>query len=208
MPLGIVLCLWLAIDKQVFTEEIFDVPEKFVRSLNVDEPIRYGRKVSQNRRAMYAWIRDETPTDSVFITPYLPEFWIYAEREQVAGFRHPPHDRRLIEWQQRLEALNGFQPFIRRGFNIKKELSDNEGSLTVAQILRIRDRYGATHYLAKQRRPELDAYLLYAIGRYYLYRIVELEPDRARSRAPGLRDDNGVSRSARYTGSRRPNNGG
>ena len=177
--LGVLLCLYLVFDEQVLTEEIIEVPTQFVRMLDVDEPIRYGRDVSVHRRAMYKWIREQTPRDSVFITPYLPEFWTYAEREQVAGFRHPPHDRRLIEWQERLIALNGSNEFRNRGFGIKKELTRNVGRLSAEQLGQIRTLYGATHYLVDRRRAEFDDYLLFSVGGYYLYDLARFAPEGA-----------------------------
>jgi hypothetical protein len=88
-------------------------------------------------------------------------FWPYAERAQVASMRHPPLDRRIIEWKERLEALNGFRPFEKRGFDTAEELAINEGNLSVRDLIRIRDTYGATHYLILGKREDLAAHLLY-----------------------------------------------
>ena len=123
---------------------------------------------------MYAWIRENTTRDGLFVTPYLPEFWTYAERNQLAGFRHPPHDLRILEWHARLEMLNGSQAFDNRGFGIRKELTANQGRLTTRQLAEIGARYGATHYLTKRRRPELDGELLFSVGRYHLYDLARL----------------------------------
>ena len=171
---GVLLCLWMVVDEDVLTEELVSVSTDFVTAFDIDEPIRYGNKVSSNRRAMYAWIRGNTSRDGLFVTPYLPEFWTYAERDQLAGFRHPPHDRRILEWYERLQALNGFQAFKRRGFAIRKELGDNQSQLTIQDLAEIGSRYGATHYLTKRRRPELDAELLFSVGRYHLYDLARL----------------------------------
>jgi hypothetical protein len=126
--------------------------------------------------SLYAWIRAETPRDSVFVTPFLADFWSSAERAQVATMRQPPLDRRLLEWKDRLEALNGFRPFRERGVEIEAELERNEGRLTIDELARIRERYGATHYLSPFRRPDLEDRLRHASGRYHVYELAGLSP--------------------------------
>jgi hypothetical protein len=122
-----------------------------------------------------AWIRSATPRNSVFVTPFLPGFWPDAERAQVASMRHPPLDRRIVEWKQRLEALNGFRPYARRGFAIDAELAEHERALSVADLIRIRDRYGATHYLVQGTRDDLAAHRLHAADGWSVYDLAGLE---------------------------------
>jgi hypothetical protein len=126
---------------------------------------------------LYAWIRNNTPKNSVFITPLLGEFWSRAERAQVASIRHPPLDRRLIEWKQRLEAMNGFRPFTRAGFDIDKELERAENRLTIEHLARIRRLYGATHFVSLVERPDLADHLIQSVQGFSIYDIRDLAPE-------------------------------
>jgi hypothetical protein len=90
--------------------------------------------------------------------------------------RHPPFDAHLIEWKERLEAQNGFKPFENRGWMIRNELAENEGRLTPEQIVRLRELYGATHYMSETKRPELERYLVQEDEEYWIYDIRELDP--------------------------------
>jgi hypothetical protein len=104
----------------------------------------------------------------------IDEFWPYAQRAQVASMRHPPFDERLIEWKERLEAINGFRPYENRGWTIRKELAENLGQLTPGQLVRIREMYGATHYLTDTKRDELSDHLLFEADGYYVYDVTKL----------------------------------
>jgi hypothetical protein len=125
---------------------------------------------------VYDWIRRETPQDAIFITPFLPEFWVCAERAQVASLRHPPFDRRLIEWMRRLEAINGSRPFVRMGFQSADTLTAHEALLTPAQLVALRDSCGATHYMASGFRPDLDTLEVHASGKWHIYELGRLAP--------------------------------
>jgi hypothetical protein len=120
---------------------------------------------------LYAWIRTHTPRNSVFITPFLPDFWPYAERAQVATMRQPPLDRSIIEWKERLEALNGFKPYEGRGFETNPELDASEPRLSIEDLERIRARYGATHYLVQGERKDLAGRLIHSSNGYSVYEL-------------------------------------
>lgn len=171
---AIVAALWMIDERDVLEDEALEAPGSFWSELTRGERSRYGSRVSSARREMYAWIRDNTPPDSLFVTPYLSDFWTYAGRDQVAAFRHPPHDGKILEWKERLEAINGFREFDERGFGIRPEITRNEGRLTVAQLVALRDRYGATHYLSPRARPELAGSLLFQNRSYSLYDLAAL----------------------------------
>ena len=108
----------------------------------VETPREFYAQITQPRipkppenEPLYRWIREQTPQNSVFVTPFLADFWPYAERAQVATIRHAPLDRRLIEWKARLEALNGFRPIAEQGFSddyISQILEDGKGRLWFA----------------------------------------------------------------------------
>ena len=119
------------------------------------------------------------------MTPYLPEFWTYAEREQVASMRHPPHDVRLIEWKERLDLLNGSRPFEERGFDVDDELDKSVGRLSLEALVEMRDRYGATHYVTKRLRKDLEHRWLFAAGRYDVYSLSGLSIPAKAGPSPG-----------------------
>jgi hypothetical protein len=171
--LAVVVAVALVQDKQVFTEQLPRVPRRFVKQLRAQEHSPYGSSLSPSRRMLYGWIRGNTPPDSVFITPYLSEFWSYTGRSQVAALRHPPHDAKLIEWKRRLEELNG-GPFERRGFEAAGELNAHQGRLGLRELIRMRDEYGATHYLTRTRRPDLARQLRVTAGRYHVHELASL----------------------------------
>lgn len=165
--------LWLMVDGEV-PQEVFYRAQGFldeVKVLSVAEP------TMTELDPLYEWVRVYTPRNSVFITPLIYEFWPYAERAQVASMRQPPLDQSIVEWKERLEALNGFRPFEQRGFEIETELAAHESALTAAQLARIRERYGATHYMVRKQRPDLAAHLLHAEQGYFIYDITRLAED-------------------------------
>lgn len=171
---SIIAVLWMLSDRKVGSARFIRVASRFAASL---EPVRDGKfekRVSRDELEVYSWIRETTPQRSVFITPYLEAFWTYAEREQVAAFRHPPLDEGLIEWKERLEALNGFKPFKARGYRSMRELDRNQPRLTIEDLIRIRDTYGATHYLTVGNRRDLAKNTLYAGPTYHVYDVESL----------------------------------
>jgi hypothetical protein len=134
---------------------------------------RFGDDVSVDKLQLYTWIKRNTPPDSIFVTPYLAEFWTYAERAQVAAFRHPPHDRRFLDWLARLRELNRGKDFQEVGYDVKEELDWNEGKLTIADLIRMRDEYGAAYYVTTERRGDLVAQRLYD-SKYCVYDLRRL----------------------------------
>ncbi len=174
---GVVASTWLVYERQVVPRRIIEVQEKFLKEIQREEPwkLRYGKKLSTSRGKLYDWIRENTPRDSLFITPYLPDFWIYAERAQVASYRHPPYDKRLLEWKDRLQAINKNQRFTTRGFKINDELTLNQGQLSLHELLQMREMYGATYYVTKRRRADLTSNLLYDGKKYFVYGFYEEE---------------------------------
>jgi hypothetical protein len=162
--------LWLAYDRHL-EQALVDKPTEFAGELE-------GLSVSWRiEDSLTVWVRECTPRNSVFITPYLPDFWNNAERAQVASLRHPPLDQRLIEWKRRLEALNGFQPYTQRGRDeMGQELDVHEARLTIRELLRLRALYGATHYMVKGVRADLAAHLLRSEDGYSVYDITGLAP--------------------------------
>lgn len=164
--------IWLVIDAEV-PRVLMERPEFLVDQVRV---LPLVSPTMTELDPLYEWIRTHTPRNSVFITPLIHEFWPDAERAQVASMRHPPLDHQIIQWKERLEALNGFQPYVHRGFETEPELAAHERQLTVRDLIRIRDRFGATHYLVKGERADLAAHLLHSDVGYSIYDITRLSP--------------------------------
>lgn len=179
--LALIASIWM-IDLKDATKPLVEWPERFV--MEVQDFAARGVGTRGNQR-LYRWIREHTPRQSVFITPLLGEFWWYAERAQVVGFSHPPLNHRIIEWEARLIALNRSQPFTQRGFRIREEFGQQVNALTIEELVSIRERYGATHYLTTQRRQDLENYLLFVAQPYHVYDVVSLGD--TRSDAPPAR---------------------
>lgn len=158
---------WLILDRNV-AAKVVSVPRRFIAELQ-----RPAWGTPREFAPLYEWVRTKTPPDSLFITPYLWDFWSYAERRQVATFRHPPLDRRLLEWKTRLEAVNGFQPFT-KAWKAEDDLEEAEGRLTIEQLVRIRELYGATHYVTKEWRLDLADWLLYADADHAVYDVTKM----------------------------------
>jgi len=167
--------VWLALDRGV-PQNLAAIPRDFARELG--RPQWGGGPPGEpdnGTPALYAWIRENTPRDSVFVTPLLKDFWPYGQRAQVASRRHWPFDRRLIEWVERLEALNEL--------DLEGDLTAGEENLTAAQLTALRDRYGATHYLVRGERPDLAALRLATIDGFSIYALAGIEGAAAPSAA-------------------------
>ncbi len=175
---GIIVALWFADDEDAF-REVRKIPERMWSEVQVISEStarsRYGDRLEAVDFHMYDWIRENTPRDSIFITPYVSEFWTYAERAQVAGFRHPPYDRNFLDWYDRLVALNNDREFKTTGHQIKKELKKNQGKLPVGELIRMREEYGATHYMSSEDREDLLPYRLYRGAGWYIYDVTRLD---------------------------------
>lgn len=160
----LILAMLVLIDDRNVTTSLARAPVDFLSELT--HPA-WGQP--REHREICEWIRENTPKDSIFITPMVEEFWPYAQRAQVASMRHPPFDRKLIEWKERLEAQNGFKPFTERGWMIADELQANEGGLTVPELQRLHDLYGATHYLTQVERSDLAEHQLFSAEGSFVY---------------------------------------
>jgi hypothetical protein len=159
--------LWLVTNREV-ARNLVRMPRHAIVQIAARQPR------SQASAPLYVWIRSHTPANSVFVTPMMAGFWAYAERAQVASIRHPPLDRRILEWKARLEALNGFRPFRQRGFDIIDELNAGEASLSIEDLIRIRERYGATHYLTRSERSDLGGAFLHSAQGFFVYDLRHL----------------------------------
>jgi hypothetical protein len=163
--------LWLAVDGEI-PGGVIGQPQVFaweVRNLSVVSP------TMNELDPLYGWIRENTPRNSVFITPLLQDFWPYAERAQVASMRQPPLDHAIVEWERRLIALNRGRPYEKRGFETEPELAANQPALSVPELVRMREEYGATHYLIRGERADLAHCLLHSEQGYSIYDVARVD---------------------------------
>ncbi len=160
--LALVGSAWLLYERRAVQRAI-RTPGAFITELR--QP-RWGGPPTRRhygKESVYSWIRANTPRESVFITPLLMDFWPYAERAQVASTRHPPFDRRVIEWNERLQAMGNLDS---EGYNVNRE-----DDLTIEDLRGLRENYGATHYLTKRRRDDLAGYLLFESDGFSIYDV-------------------------------------
>lgn len=119
---------------------------------------------------MAAWIRSNTPPDSVFIAPpWEYRFSILSHRAQVVNFKYYYVDHTIHEWLERLQALNGGLPFKKRSAGILSELKASYPALTSPELEDIGKKYQASYYLTTTARPDLPFPLIYKNTSYYLY---------------------------------------
>jgi hypothetical protein len=164
--------LWLAINRDVH-DVLIRTPFRFVYQIT-----RPRMPVPLPNQPLYDWIRTHTPEDAVFITPLLTGFWTYTGRAQVATMRHPPLDKRLIEWKERLEAINRFRPYREVADDIYLEQDISLRHITVDELIRIREKYGATHLMLLGRRNDLAERPLFSYNGYSVYDLRGLKPTR------------------------------
>ena len=55
-----------------------------------------------------------------------------------------------------------------------EDLEDAEGRLTIDELVRIRELYGATHYVTTKQRVDLADRLLYATTEHAVYDVTTL----------------------------------
>ena len=84
------------------------IPWADVRSLPQypGEDLRF-RQSWENWRTLCDWVRNNTPEDAVFITPYQQQtFKWYSGRTEVVSWKDIPQDARsMIEWDRRLKEI-------------------------------------------------------------------------------------------------------
>jgi hypothetical protein len=117
------------------------------------------------------WIRWQTPASAVIIAPpWEGAFWIEAERAGVVNYKRAPHSRAILQWQERMMALNG-GPFHSRGDGALEELQQHYRELDAARVEAVGRSYGADYFLAMRPLPELARSLVYQNGSYFLYQL-------------------------------------
>jgi hypothetical protein len=113
----------------------------------------------QNWKAACEWIRQNTPKDSVFLTPAEQQtFKWYAERAEAVCWKDVPQDAAtVLQWYERVQRL------------YRVELSYREGlwAYTDQQLLDLGEDLGATHLMTLQSHLDWRAELPSGLRQVY-----------------------------------------
>lgn len=131
-----------------------------------------SEKYLDDFEAAAAWIKTNTPEDSIFIAPpWEYRFWILTHRAQIASFKYFFVDQSIHEWYARMKALNRGIPFKNRSARIHSEFRYNYPRLSFLELKDIKEKYRITHYLTITPRPDLPYPLIYQNNSFYLYHL-------------------------------------
>jgi hypothetical protein len=140
-------CILMAAGLMIAERYVIPMPTADARSLPQypDNPAR-TLDTYKNWKKACLWIRDNTPVDSVFITPNQQQtFKWYAEREEIVAWKDIPQDSHsIVQWQDRLNIF--FYPQQQSEFGILCYEDDQLASLA--------KEFGAGYVLLLQRDYE------------------------------------------------------
>ncbi len=108
------VCVFLAAGLLFLEKHRLQIPNADVRSLpQYPENDTRFRESWQNWLRVCDWIREETPEDAVFITPFQQQtFKWYASRTEVVAWKDIPQDAAsIVQWHQRLKAIQEPQQY-------------------------------------------------------------------------------------------------
>jgi hypothetical protein len=111
-----------------------------------DDPQRTGRKLDEWRRVCH-WIRENTASDAVFITPrHQQTFKWYAERAEVFSWKDVPQDPvSVVHWWQRQQRLYP-RRVVRWGFAAHGE----------KRLIELARQYGASYIVVDRDNSARD----------------------------------------------------
>jgi len=116
------------------------------------------------------WIRNNSPRNSLFITPPWDfSFALRAERAQFVFYKSVPVDEKIYDWLERMTLLNRGK-FERYGYYMLGQLKNNYPRLTTAEISYIREKY-SVDYILTYSNVYLDFELIKKNDSYRLYRL-------------------------------------
>jgi hypothetical protein len=122
-----------------------------------------------------AYARENTPEDSVFLTPpLLGRFRLSAGRAIIVDFKaflYP--DRAMAEWKERLSDCYG--EVEGGGFPAARKMDGMYRDITKDRILSIAGRYGATHVVLYKETPT-EFPILFQNDVYKIVRIAPRQP--------------------------------
>lgn len=141
------------------------IPE--LRELEKRSSLLRGR--SGPEEELYAWIREHTPRDAVFLTPpEMERFRLGSERAIVVDHKSStilPGE--VVSWYQRLGDVSG-----RPQWRSRKELAQGYAAIDRARIDALRPRYGFDYAVVDaSKASSLQGELVYRNGRYGVVRL-------------------------------------
>lgn len=122
-------------------------PRADQRSLPEYDDIERTEGTYRNWMRVCQWVKNETPRDSVFITPAEQQtFKWYTGRSEVVSWKDIPQDTiNILEWQQRLNQL--YEP--------QRRFENGLMSYSDAQLRELADYYRADYLIVPQRQVDL-----------------------------------------------------
>ncbi len=111
-------------------------------------------RLSPEDRSVTMWIRENTPTDALFLAdPKIAPFYVAAERGMMVSWKHfPQNEQDVREWHDRLVALNRNRSIIRDPSGIEmEEIQDSFNTLPLDIARNLADRYGLDYYYGPHR---------------------------------------------------------
>ena len=117
---------------------------------------------------MADWVKKNTTKNKIFITqPLNSYFYINYERSMFVSWKHSPQNNKdIIEWYNRLKALNKGKDFKTIG-----EIKPNYLNLTEKEILDISKEYPNVDYVLMPQPTELNFPILFKTDKNILYTI-------------------------------------
>ncbi|KST64059.1 DUF6798 domain-containing protein [Mastigocoleus testarum] len=135
-------------------------------------PWNHPDGIRSNGKAMFAWIKDNTPKNSVIISPpaKFNEFTWLSERATIAKFKHVPSDDATIQvWYERLNDLSGNpNKWEKVGFAVREQLNDGYANLTTRQVESLMLKYKAKYFMTASDH-QLDLPIAYQDQEYIIY---------------------------------------
>jgi hypothetical protein len=113
------------------------------------------------------WVRDNTPTDALFVTPRSSQtFKWHAERSEIGTWKDVPQDAQtMVQWWRRMQSLHGT--------GLPKPAPPSYDSLAEVphdRLLRLSRAYGAS-YIVTEALPSLPWSRRYSNGSYAVYQL-------------------------------------
>lgn len=105
--------------------------------------------IQRDERQLYQWAREQTPKDTVFLTPpHLDYFRVHAQRAIIVDWKTPPIlGSELVEWRRRLAEVAGRRSISNRGHAV-----NGYRRMTKTRLEELRKRYGFSYVVLERRR--------------------------------------------------------
>lgn len=145
LVLGVVATAWCAVERTELGITVAAADRLLLR--DIPTPNNNASRLSDEKRlldwqAVCYWIRDNTPTDSLWLTPkFQQSFKWYAHRAEVVCWKDVPQDNQaVLEWFRRIQITE--PPRARNGMLRTR---------TVDELTALKKRYGFEWVLVDRR---------------------------------------------------------